>query len=125
MQREIHELRTWQGRVIRDVWRKAVELQDALKTRMATAQRLHAERRDAKNKRHALHAPEVECIAKGKLRTPYEFGVMTSVAVKDKEGLVVGSDRYPARCATATRWKASLNRLPSRSVSCRRSPWPT
>lgn len=25
-----------------------------------------------KNKLHALHAPEVECIAKGKVRNPYD-----------------------------------------------------
>jgi transposase, IS5 family len=28
-----------------------------------------------------LHAPEVECIAKGKARTRYEFGVKASIAV--------------------------------------------
>ena len=33
------------------------------------------------NKLYALHAPEVECIAKGKARTRYEFGVKTSIAV--------------------------------------------
>jgi transposase, IS5 family len=30
---------------------------------------------------YALHAPEVECIAKGKARTRYEFGVKVSIAV--------------------------------------------
>lgn len=30
------------------------------------------------DKLYALHAPEVECIAKGKARTRYEFGVKTS-----------------------------------------------
>jgi IS5 family transposase len=37
--------------------------------------RLLAQKRDDKNKLYALHAPEVECIAKGKARTRYEFGV--------------------------------------------------
>ena len=36
---------------------------------------------DDKNKIYALHAPEVECIAKGKARTRYEFCVKTSIAV--------------------------------------------
>ena len=31
-------------------------------------------------KTYALHAPEVECIGKGKARTPYEFGCKVSVA---------------------------------------------
>lgn len=99
MQREIRKLRTWLGRVIRDVQRKAEavgsEVSGALKTKLALAQRLHQQRRDSKNKLYALHAPEVECIAKGKARTPYEFGVKVSVAVTAKEGLVVGMRSMP------------------------------
>jgi IS5 family transposase len=90
MQREIRKLRTWLGRVIRGVQRKGGEITGALKAKIETAQHLYAQRRDSKNKLYALHAPEVECIAKGKARTPHEFGVKTSVAVTAKEGLVVG-----------------------------------
>jgi transposase, IS5 family len=95
MRREIKRLRTWLGRVIRDVQRKAGEITGVLKTRIETAQRMHAQQRDSKNKLYALHAPEVECIAKGKARTPYEFGVKTSVAVTAKEGVVVGMRSMP------------------------------
>lgn len=99
MQREIRKLRTWLGRVIRDVQRKAEaaggEIAGALKAKLELAQRLHQQRRDSKNKLYALHAPEVECIAKGKARTPYEFGVKVSVAVTAKEGLVVGMRSMP------------------------------
>src|SRR3546814_9246971 len=42
-----------------------------------------------------LHAPEVECISKGKARTPYEFGVKVSIATTLKEGLVVGARSMP------------------------------
>jgi len=95
MQREIRKLRTWLGRVIRDVQRKGGEITGALKTKIDIAQRLYEQRRDSKNKPYALHAPEVECIAKGKARAPYEFGVKTSVAVTAKEGLVVGMRSMP------------------------------
>jgi transposase, IS5 family len=99
MQRESRKLRTWLGRVIRDVQRKAeavgAEIAGALKTKLELAQRLYQQRRDSKNKLYALHAPEVECIAKGKARTPYEFGVKVSVAVTAKEGLVVGMRSMP------------------------------
>jgi len=95
MQREIRKLRTWLGRVMRDVQRKAGEITGELKQKMETAQRLHAQKRDAKNKLYALHAPEVECIVKGKVRTPYEFGVKVSVAVTAAEGLVVGMRSMP------------------------------
>ena len=95
MQRDIRKLRTWPGRVIRDVQRKGGEITGALKAKIESAQRLHAQRRDSKNKLYALHAPEAECIAKGKVRTPYEFGVKVSVAVTAKEGLVVGMRSMP------------------------------
>lgn len=95
MRREIRKLRTWLGRVIRDVQRKAQAMPEQLKARLETARRLHAQRREDKNKLYALHAPEVECLAKGKVRTPYEFGVKVSVAVTAKEGLVVGMRSMP------------------------------
>ena len=47
------------------------------------------------HKLYSLHAPEVECIAKGKSRQPYEFGVKVSVATTHKEGLVVGMRSLP------------------------------
>ena len=95
MRREVRKQRTWLGRVIRDVQRKAGEITGALKTSIETTQRLYEQRRDSKNKLYALHAPEVECIAKGKARTPYEFGVKTSVAVTAKKGVVVGMRSMP------------------------------
>jgi transposase, IS5 family len=65
MRREVKKLRMWLGRVIRDVQRKAGEITGTLKTCIETAQRLHAQQRDSKNKLYALHAPEVECLALG------------------------------------------------------------
>ena len=44
---------------------------------------------------YALHAPEVECIGKGKARQPYEFGVNTSVAVTHRHDLIVGARSFP------------------------------
>ena len=49
-----------------------------------------------KNKLYSLHAPEVECIGKGKVRQPYEFGVKVTVATTHREGLV-GSYSNPPR----------------------------
>lgn len=95
MRGQVKKLRTLLGRVIRDIQRKTAIMSDALKARLATAQRLHAQRRDSKNKLYALHAPEVECSAKGKARTPYEFGVKVTLAVTAKEGVVVGMRSMP------------------------------
>jgi transposase, IS5 family len=41
---------------------------------------LTQERRQRRRKIYSLHAPEVECIGKGKAHKPYEFGVKVSVA---------------------------------------------
>jgi IS5 family transposase len=42
-----------------------------------------------------LHAPEVECIGKGKARKPYEFGVKSAVVVSHQHGLMVGARSFP------------------------------
>jgi IS5 family transposase len=97
MRGQLRRLRGWLGRVIRDIERKALpgSLTGQLAHRLALAKRLHAQQRDSKNKLYALHAPEAECIAKGKARTPFEFGVKVSVAVTATEGLVVGMRSMP------------------------------
>jgi len=90
--------RTILGRVWRDMQRKLNGDQvnrGAVKTILATVQRLLSQQRTDKNKLYSLHAPEVECIAKGKVRHPYEFGVKVSVATTHKEGLVVGIKSMP------------------------------
>src|SRR3546814_20077184 len=50
---------------------------------------------------YALHAPEVECIGKGKARAPYEFGCKVSVATpvtQPKGGqFVLHADRKSTR----------------------------
>lgn len=48
MRREIRKLRTWLGRVIRDVQRKGGEATGRLKDKLDVAQRLHAQQRDSK-----------------------------------------------------------------------------
>ena len=48
---------------------------------MQRAQRIYQQRTKDKNKLYAMHAPEVECIGKGKARKPYEFWVKVSIAV--------------------------------------------
>ena len=62
---------------------------------LARTCRILTQRTKDRNKLYALHAPEVECISKGKARTPYEFGVKVSIATTLKEGLVVGMRSMP------------------------------
>jgi IS5 family transposase len=81
--RELKFLRTRLGRVIRDIRRK-IEDDPALKDRfdplLDLALRVrHQEQRQRGPKVYSLHAPEVECIGKGKARAPYEFGCKVSI----------------------------------------------
>jgi transposase, IS5 family len=65
----------------------------ALSTLLERADRIRTQQKGDKNKLYALHAPEVECISKGKARNRYEFGVKVSLAITHKQGLIVGAKR--------------------------------
>ncbi len=81
--RHVRRLRTFLGRLHRDIARKVAGRPD-LEAVFATAQgrvaRLLAQKPGDTGKLYALHAPEVECIGKGKARVRYEFGVKLGVA---------------------------------------------
>jgi len=59
------------------------------------AERIRTQQTKDKNKLYALHAPEVECIGKGKARKPYEFGVKAAIVVSHKAGLMMGARSFP------------------------------
>jgi len=82
--RSLKFLRIRLGRLVRDIRRK-IEGNGALETRFAAPLDLalrvmFQDQRRRGRKVYALHAPEVECIGKGKARSPYEFGCKVSVA---------------------------------------------
>jgi transposase, IS5 family len=82
--RELKFLRTRLGRVVRDIRRK-IDDDAALRERfadlLALAHRVRfQDHRQRGPKVYSLHAPEVECIGKGKARAPYEFGCKVSIA---------------------------------------------
>ena len=45
-------------------------------------------------KLYAWHAPEVECISKGKAKQPYEFGVKVGIAATLRGNLIVGTRSF-------------------------------
>jgi IS5 family transposase len=91
--------RTILGRLLREVRRKMDGLADDARAQLdiwvQRAERIHRQRPKDKNKLYALHAPEAECIGKGKARQPYEFGVKVSLAVTHQHGLMVGARSFP------------------------------
>ena len=105
LRRTVKRQRTILGIVMREVQRKlptsssdqAVPSSAAarLTALLERAERIRAQQPKDKNKLYALHAPEVECIGKGKARQPYEFGVKSSLAVTHGRGLIVGARSFP------------------------------
>ena len=82
--RWVRKMRTWLGRLDRDIGRKIAgnaTLEAAFAVPRERIARVLTQKAGDADKLYALHAPEVECIAKGKARTRYEFGVKTSIAV--------------------------------------------
>ena len=82
--RQLKRLRTMLGAVIRDITRKLArrpELMQVFALPLSLARRVRDQRQRERGKKvYSLHAPEVECIGKGKAHKPYEFGVKVSVA---------------------------------------------
>jgi len=95
--KELKRLRTYLGRVVRDIDRKVAgseRLNGVFSEPLALAQRILSQRRQDKDKLYSIHAPEVECISKGKAHKKYEFGCKVSVAATSKECFIVGMKAY-------------------------------
>ena len=71
------------GRIIRDIGRKIEgqpALEEAFAAELSRASEIRSQlQRQRGWKLYSFHAPEVECIGKGKARAPYEFGVKASI----------------------------------------------
>jgi IS5 family transposase len=81
--RQVRFLRTRLGRLIRDIRRKIVgrePIETAFEAPLARASQIRSQRQRQRGwKLYSFHAPETECIGKGKARAPYEFGVKVSI----------------------------------------------
>ncbi len=104
LKRTVKRQRTILGIVMREAQRRigapefATQSPKALAELMMwleRAERVRTQQRHHKNKLYALHAPEVECIGKGKARKPYEFGVKNAVVVSHQHGLMLGARTFP------------------------------
>ena len=103
MRRAIKRQRTIVGRLQREVDRKASAIGAAVrqalgealnKARRIVAQSGQRKAPDGQPKLYAWHASEVDCISKGKARTPYEFGVKVGIASTLQGNLIVGARAF-------------------------------
>jgi len=86
--KEIRRLRTYVGRLMREIKRK-VPVLDTPSELLDRVERVYEQKRTDSNKLYSFHAPEVECIAKGKVHKKYEFGCKVSIAITAKDPWIV------------------------------------
>jgi transposase, IS5 family len=90
--RETKKLRVYLGRVLRDLQRKCPDAGGVWRHLFLIANRIMGQQRADHHKVYSIHAPEVECISKGKVHKRYEFGCKVAVVSTSKENWVVGVD---------------------------------
>jgi len=94
-QRCTRKLKTYLGRVIRDIERAWPHPDDELKSLLETGARIFQQQRHDKNKIYSVHESQVECISKGKAHKRYEFGCKVSLAATSRGGWFVGAMAVP------------------------------
>ena len=100
--KQIKKVRNYLGRVMRDIGRaiaKDPTLAAVFKDDLAKAKTIYAQATNpkAENKIYSWHAPEVECIAKGKAHKKYEFGCKASIASTSASNFIVGAMAHHGR----------------------------
>ena len=91
MRRRLRKLRTYVGRLIRDIRRKTTDMDEELATLLDRADRIRCQQPKDKNKLYSLHEPDVQCISKGKAHKRYEFGQKVAVATTNRSNWIVAS----------------------------------
>jgi IS5 family transposase len=128
--RQLRLLRTRLGRLIRDIRRKIAdqaELEAAFERPLAYAEQIRSQQQRQRGwKLYSFHAPEVECIGKGKASAPYEFGVKASIVTTNACApggqFVLHAKALPGNLMTATRSLSSS--IPPRSSPAAQSSAP-
>ena len=90
--KEVRKLKTYLGRVVRDLERKIngdQELKSIFSDHLNMAKRLLLQKRNDRKKLYSIHAPEVGCISKGKAHKKYEFGCKIGVVTISRDNFVV------------------------------------
>ncbi|HOX15569.1 MAG TPA: IS5 family transposase, partial [Smithellaceae bacterium] len=90
--KETRKLKTMLGRVIRDIERKCSNPEGRLVRFLNIAKAIFNQKRNDKNKVYSVDAPEVECIAKGKVHKKYEFGCKVSMVSSSRDNWILGID---------------------------------
>lgn len=109
--KETLKLKQMLGRVMRDIERQTGERTPAMQSYLATAHRIHQQKKEDKNKVYSMHAPEVDCIAKGKATKKYEFGCKVAVTSTAHSNWIVGIQAQPGNPYDGATLKPALEQV--------------
>lgn len=104
----VRKLRTYLGRVLRDIERKCPTPDDQLQSLLILTQRLLDQKKDSHHKLYSLHEPHVDCISKGKAHKPYEFGCKSSIVTAARSTWVLGVKSFHGNPYDGSTLKAAL-----------------
>jgi len=109
--KETRRLKTMLGRIIRDIQRKCSNPEGRLAKVLTISSAIFNQKRNDKNKVYSIHAPEVECIAKGKVHKKYEFGCKVAMVSSSKDNWILAIDAVHGNPYDGHTLKVSLNQV--------------
>ena len=92
--KETKKLKNYLGRVLRNIQRLAPHPDKRLSSLLSLAERIYTQKRQDTHKVYSVHAPEVECICKGKAHQRYEFGCKVSLVSTSQGNWVIGAQAH-------------------------------
>ncbi len=102
------QLKTYLGRVVRDIERKISSPDTELHQLLELGNRLLNQKRSDKKKLYSIHEPQVECIGKGKVHKKFEFGIKVGLVTSSTSNWIVGAEAYPGNPYDGHTLKAAL-----------------
>jgi len=104
------KLRTYLGRISRGIVESPILKDEALLSKLALAEKLLGQSKESKHKLYSIHAPEVECISKGKAHKKYEFGCKVSMVTTSKTNWIVAIQAHHGNPYDGHTLKASIEK---------------
>jgi IS5 family transposase len=106
--KETRKLKTYLGRLLWEIEKKSEQANEKVHELLELAKRLYRQKREDKGKLYSIHAPEVECISKGKAHKRYEFGCKVRMVTTSKGNWILGIDAIPGNPYDGHTLKASI-----------------
>jgi len=107
----VRRLKSYLRKVTRDVLRRADPADEEFKELLLRAAQFLTQTRESEKKLYSVHAPEVECIGKGKAHKKYEFGVKVGLVSTSRRNWIVGAQAFPGNPYDGHTLTAALDQM--------------